>query len=135
MAVGDFEYIPRKPEETVLYRAIAEHLETFLARQQERERPVPRFVEKEFRTYLTCGIAEHGFLRLHCDKCGHDRILPFSCKKRSWCPSCGGRRMADTAAHLVERVSRRLLSANGCSRSRSSSVIAWPTIRNSWQRF
>src|SRR6516165_3534494 len=104
MAVGDFEYIPRKPEETVLYRAIAEHLETFLARQQERERPVPRFVEKEFRTYLTCGIAEHGFLRLHCDTCGHDRILPFSCKKRSWCPSCGGRRMADTAAHLVERV-------------------------------
>ena len=108
MAVGAFEYIPRKPEETVLYRVIAEHLETFLARQQERERPVPRLLEQEFRTYLTCGIAEHGFLRLHCDTCGHDRILPFSCKRRSWCPSCGGRRMADTAAHLVERVVPRV---------------------------
>jgi hypothetical protein len=50
MAVGAFEYIPRKPEETVLYRVIAEHLETFLARQQERDRALPRFVEQEFRT-------------------------------------------------------------------------------------
>ncbi|MFQ5764582.1 MAG: transposase, partial [Rhodospirillales bacterium] len=28
----------------------------------------------------------------------------FSCKGRAFCPSCGGRRMADTAAHLVDRV-------------------------------
>ena len=32
MADGAFEYIPRKPEETVLYRVIAEQLETILAR-------------------------------------------------------------------------------------------------------
>src|SRR5207249_8191618 len=89
---------------TVLYQVVAEQLETFLAKQQARERPVPRFIEWEFRAYLTCGIAEHGFLRLHCNTCSHDRILPFSCKKRGWCPSCGGRKMADTAAHLVERV-------------------------------
>ena len=99
-----FEYIPRKPEETVLYGVIVEQLETFLARQQARERPVPRFVERDFRGYLTCGVAEHGFLRLRCDDCGHDRVLPFSCKKRGLCPSCGGRRMSDTAAYLVERV-------------------------------
>ena len=104
MASGPFEYIPRKPEESVLYGVIAEHLETFLARQQERERPVPRFVEREFRAYLTCGIAEHGFLRLHCNTCGRDRLLPFSCKRRGWCPSCGGRKMSETAAHLVDHV-------------------------------
>ena len=92
------------PEETLLYVVVAEQLETFLARQQARERPVPRFVEREFRDYLTCGLAANGFLRLHCDTCGHDRTLPFSCKHRGWCPSCGGRRMADTAAHLVDRV-------------------------------
>src|SRR5262249_13095961 len=28
----------------------------------------------------------------------------FSCKSRGICPSCGGHRMADTAAHLVDRV-------------------------------
>ena len=37
-----FEYIPRKPEETVLYGVVVEQLETFLARQQTRRRPVPR---------------------------------------------------------------------------------------------
>src|SRR2546422_2834053 len=130
MQSASFEYTPRHPEESVLYQVVAEQLETLLARQQERVRPVSLFVEREFRTYLTCGIAEHGFLRLHCDTCGHDRILPFSCKKRAWCPSCGGRRMADTAAHLVERVFP-WVPVRGFSRFRSSSVIAWPTIRNS----
>ena len=30
--------------------------------------------------------------------------MPYSCKSRAICPSCCGRRMADTAAHLVDRV-------------------------------
>ena len=41
---------------------------------------------------------------MHCDICGHDRVVAFSCKGRSVCSSCCGRRMADTAAHLVDRV-------------------------------
>ena len=39
-----------------------------------------------------------------CPTCGVDRLLPFSCKGRGFCPSCTGRRMSDTAAHLVDRV-------------------------------
>jgi hypothetical protein len=101
---GCSEYISRRPEESLLYRVIAEELETFLARQQERDRPVPPFVEREFRSFLDCGILERGFLRLRCESCGHDRLVAFSCKRRVWCPSCAGRRMADTAAHLVDRV-------------------------------
>ena len=30
--------------------------------------------------------------------------MPFSCKARAVCPSCGGRRVAEQAAHLVEAV-------------------------------
>src|SRR5512135_1588753 len=41
------EYRPRRPEESVLYGAVAGHLKTFLARQRERGRLVPRFVERE----------------------------------------------------------------------------------------
>src|SRR5438034_199998 len=104
MQSAPIEYTPRHPEQTVLYQVVAEQLETFLARQQERDRPVPHFVEQEFRSFLDCGVLARGFLRLHCQSCGPDRLLPFSCKRRVWCPSCGGRRMADTAAHLVERV-------------------------------
>jgi len=65
---------------------------------------VPRFVEREIRAFLHCGILAHGFVRVHCDECGLDRVVAFSCKGRGFCPSCGGRRMADTAAHLVDRV-------------------------------
>ena len=45
-----------------------------------------------------------GFARVHCDDCGKDDVVAFSCKGRGFCPSCGGRRMADEAAWLVDRV-------------------------------
>lgn len=83
---------------------VSEQLETFLARQRRRERSVPRFVERELRSFLDCGVLAHGFLRVHCDACGQDRVVAFSCKGRAVCSSCGGRKMADTAAHLVDRV-------------------------------
>ena len=79
-------------------------MEPFLARARDRDRLVPRFVERELRGFLECGILDHGFLRLRCDDCGLDRLLAFSCKGRAFCPSCGGRRMADTAAHWVDCV-------------------------------
>ncbi|MDH3213289.1 MAG: transposase [Myxococcales bacterium] len=97
-------YARRRPEESVLYGVVQKELETFLARAQARERLVPRFVERELRGFLRCGILAHGFVRVHCDGCGLDRVVAFSCKGRGFCPSCGGRRMADTAAHLVDRV-------------------------------
>ena len=36
--------------------------------------------------------------------CRHEYALPFSCKGRGFCPSCTGRHMAETAAHLVDHV-------------------------------
>jgi hypothetical protein len=101
---GSHAYARRRPEESVLYGVVQAELETFLARSQAREHPVPRFVERELRGFLRCGILAHGFVRVHCDDCGLDRVVAFSCKGRGFCPSCGGRRMADTAAHLVDRV-------------------------------
>ena len=58
--------------------------------------------------FLECGILAHGFLRLHCGDCGHDKLVAFSCKRRGFCPSCGARRMAQTAAHLVDHVIPRV---------------------------
>jgi hypothetical protein len=73
------EYRPRHPEESILYSVVAEQLETFLVRQRERDRLVPRFVERELRSFLECGILANGFLRVHCDACRQDRLVPFSC--------------------------------------------------------
>jgi hypothetical protein len=101
---GSAPYIPHRPEQSLLHRVIREQIESFLVRSRDRGHPAPRFVEQELRAFLRCGVLAHGFLRLHCDDCGCDRLVPFSCKRRGFCPSCGGRRMADTAAHLVDRV-------------------------------
>jgi hypothetical protein len=98
-------YRCRRPTETVLFRVVREHLETFLAHTRENyARPLPRYVQEELRGYLRCGVFAYGFVRCRCDACGHDLLVAFSCKGRGVCPSCGGRRMANSAAHLVDRV-------------------------------
>ena len=90
----------------MLYKVIAAHLETFLAAlaADPDAKGLPAYVQREFFDYLPCGILAHGFLRLGCDTCKQEILLPCSCKRRGVCPSCAGRRMAQTTAHLVERV-------------------------------
>src|SRR5213593_1957893 len=100
------EYRPRNAEQGVLYRVIDEHLETFLdtaAHHADGSR-LPAFVEREFRGFLTCGVLAQGFARLRCGECAFERLVPFSCKGRGFCPSCGGRRMTESAARLVDHV-------------------------------
>src|ERR671914_2286809 len=48
------------------------------------------------------------FLCLRCADCAHQKLVAFSCKKRGFCPACGDRRMAETAAHLVDYVIPRV---------------------------
>ena len=50
----------------------------------------------------------HGFLRLRCADCAQEKLVAFSCKKRGFCPTCGARRMAETAAQLVDHVILRV---------------------------
>jgi hypothetical protein len=106
MAPAVVTYEPRVPSSTVLYKVIAEHLETFLASLDDDPdaKGLPDYVQREFYDYLQCGILAHGFLRLGCESCKKEVLLAFSCKRRGFCPSYSGRRMAQTAAHLVECV-------------------------------
>ena len=99
-------YRPRDAEHTVLHQVIAEHLEVFLRAVAETGdgAGLPQFVEREFREFLTCGVLEQGVARFRCEGCAHEHLVPFSCKGRAWCPSCGGRRMTERAAHLVDAV-------------------------------
>jgi hypothetical protein len=98
--------VRRHPETTVLHRVVQEHLETFLAEARGRGGGdgLPRFVERELREYLSCGVLARGFARLRCDGCKMEMLVAFSCKGRGFCPSCCGRRMAERAAHLVDGV-------------------------------
>jgi hypothetical protein len=98
-------YIPRRPHETVLYQLVREHYETFVAYAQATyAAPLPRYVLQAFERYLLCGDFSQGFLRCHCDGCQHDVLVPFSCKQRGLCPSCGARRMCDEGASITDRV-------------------------------
>ncbi len=98
-------YVPRRPTETVLHQLVRANLESFLAYARANyDGGLPRYVEQEFRAYIRCGDFSEGFSRAHCDACGHDLLVAFSCHGRSICPSCCGRRMANVAAHLVDRV-------------------------------
>jgi len=100
-------YARRRPEQTVLYRLVQQHLETYLALACEGDgdgHAVPGDVERELRRYLECGILAYGFARARCPECGHDFLVAFSCTGRGICPSCNARRMAETAAHLVDHV-------------------------------
>ena len=71
-------------------------------------RTLPDYVHQEFEDYLKCGRLEHGFLRVRCEDCRHERLVAFSCKRRGFCPSCGARRMVDSAALLVDTILPRL---------------------------
>jgi hypothetical protein len=98
-----------RPEQTVLYRLVQHHAATFFEQAESAAGAgLPQFVKDEFDAFLECGILAHGFLRLHYGDCGHDKLVAFSCKRRGFCPFCGARRMAQTAAHLVDHVSPRV---------------------------
>ena len=102
-------YERRRPEETTLYQVVQEQLETFIAQVAAKTGAgVPEFVKAEFEAFLECGILAHGFVRLRCAECAHEKLVAFSCKRRGSCPSCGARRMAETAANLVDQVIPRV---------------------------
>jgi hypothetical protein len=70
-----------KPEKTVLYQVVREHLNTFLELADARSgdgRGLPKYVKEAFRRYLECGILAHGFIRVRCPGCGFDRVVAFS---------------------------------------------------------
>ena len=45
-------------------------------------------------------VAAGLFVRPQCRECALERLVPFSCKGRGFCPSCGGRRILSRHAHL-----------------------------------
>jgi hypothetical protein len=99
-----FSYKPRSPSDSQLYKIFAETLETFISRREIEGFPLPAYVTKELRDFLRCGIIQYGFVRCVCEACGKEQICGLSCKHRGFCPSCGAKRMAETAEHLIDNI-------------------------------
>src|SRR3970040_2014203 len=94
MALQRAAYRPRDAERGVLHTVVRAPLETFL--REAGHRPPP--FRGAGRDFLPCGVLAHGFARLRCDTCAFERLVPFSCKGPGFCPSCGGRRLAERSA-------------------------------------
>src|SRR3990167_4497084 len=104
LARASMEYARHQPEQTLLYQVIDEYYPKFLDHLSESDKSLPQYVQDEFESYLKCGRLEHGFLRVQCDSCHREQLVAFSCKRRGFCPSCGAKRMVESAALLVDEV-------------------------------
>jgi hypothetical protein len=89
-------YRQRHPESTVLYRVLATHFDSFLARYdsifQRRYGYLRPVVREVVERYLDCANPMCGFARIRCPACAREYLLTFSCKTRHFCPSCHARR-------------------------------------------
>jgi hypothetical protein len=99
-----------RPEETTLYRVVQDNLQTLYAAVNAGfdGAALPAFVRDDLEGYLSCGLLCRGFALFACSACPERTLVAFSCKSRSFCPSCLGRRMAETAADLCEHVLPRV---------------------------
>ena len=101
-------YAPHDLSQTLLYRVVADHLETFLS---PRSTPIltpevclPMWNVHSITTTCSAVSWPMAFCGWAVTPATGELLLAFSCKRRGFCPSCAGRRIAQTAAHLVEQV-------------------------------
>ncbi|HYN05564.1 MAG TPA: transposase zinc-binding domain-containing protein [Vicinamibacteria bacterium] len=105
-------YKPRRPRESPLFRLVEQHLEELLrvwptrfVRQHGPLRPV---VERVLRDFLKCGLLEHGLARRWCSECRRSVLVAFSCRGRSFCPSCEKKKQLLWAEWLREELLARV---------------------------
>ncbi|OUR97364.1 hypothetical protein A9Q84_13650 [Halobacteriovorax marinus] len=94
----------RDPTKSDYYSILIKNYQQVFSEKESAGVSFPYHLKKEFRRFLSCGVMAEGFARFHCSGCRRDKLVAFSCKGRSICPSCSGRRMNDTAIHLMDEV-------------------------------
>jgi len=55
-----------------------------------------------------------------CAECAHEKLVAFLCKLHGFCPSCGARRMAETAAWLIGHVDTKQRNTKGDCATRAN---------------
>jgi NAD-dependent SIR2 family protein deacetylase len=101
-------YTQREPRKNQYYRCVEDHFEELEGCWDKRFRENYGFwrphVTKVIYEYLDCGDLHNGFARVKCEDCNKEYLLPFSCKKRHFCPSCHQKRVIAFGEQLVEEV-------------------------------
>lgn len=101
-------YEPRQPQKTHYFQCVQNHFEDlerlWEERYQRRYGFFRPYVKDVIYRYLDCGDLHLGFARVRCESCGHEYLLPFSCKRRHFCPSCHQKRVIEFGQWLCEEV-------------------------------
>lgn len=75
---------------------------------RKKHGPLSRRLIDLFERFTRCGDPHFGFFQLSCPQCDEKKILPFSCKARGLCPSCGKKRALLLGERLAEEVLPRV---------------------------
>lgn len=101
-------YTPRSPRKNKYYQCVEAHfeeLERVWEYQYQKQYGYWRpYVLDVIYKYLDCGDLHQGFARVKCNDCHHEYLLPFSCKKRNFCPSCHQKRVIEFGEQLHEEL-------------------------------
>jgi hypothetical protein len=75
--LGGPRYERRRPEETALWQTIRETWPEFEAalRDEEAGHQLPAFVQREFSSYLDCGLLCRGFAHVKCTGCSERKLV------------------------------------------------------------
>jgi hypothetical protein len=110
-------YRARNPHKSPLWQCTHRHYAEFRERYPEhyqpKQGPIRSVIEAGVHKFLDCRNLERRIVRIHCDSCGLDTLLAFSCKSRWFCPSC----------HQKKRPDFRRLYRRGRPRSGSSQAL------------
>jgi len=95
----------RAEEDTLLRQVVQSEWRGFVTRvERESPKPLPCFVVRAFDNFVRCGQLRYGCAHFCCGGCALEHVVALSCKSRGFCSRCGGRRMTELAAHLIDRV-------------------------------
>ena len=101
-------YRPRNPQATSFYQLVEDHGErlknVYPDRYEHQFGYYRPLAEEVFFRYLDCGILRYGFARIRCEHCHNEYLLAFSCKTRSFCPSCNAKRSVVFSEWVCEEV-------------------------------
>ncbi len=101
-------YIPREPRKNYYYKCVEENFEVLEKVWDDRYQKTYGFWRPHtldvIYDYLNCGDLHFGFARVKCEDCKKEYLLPFSCKRRAFCPSCHQRRVIEFGEFLYTEV-------------------------------
>jgi len=101
-------YTARNPRKNQYYRCVEAHFEELERIWEERYQRTygfwRQYVTDVIYKYLDCGDLHVGFARVKCNECNHEYLLPFSCKRRHFCPTCHQKRVLEFGEFLNNEV-------------------------------